>query len=337
MTAAAKPPVDAPSANAATPRTSTPGAPGPTGNAKTSQGDPANHAHSAKRAKVRATVAGWGLVAPSLFGVAAFLLLPIVVVLWLSMQRWDLISDPTWVGLQNWQRVLADNSFWKSMLVTLGFVVIVIPVQTLLGLWIANLLTKGLPGSALMRVIYVLPWVCAPLALGVVWNWIFQPTGGALNELLGTHVQWLSDPAFALPSVAAVTIWSQVGYVSLFFMAGLAVIPSQVIEAARIDGASPTRIFWSIKIPLLRPTMFFVLVTSIISSFQIFDTVYGLTPQGGPGGSTSVIAFKLYQTAFRNYDVGAASVIAVILFVLLVLITLVQHTYFRKRMTYDLS
>lgn len=289
------------------------------------------------RSRRRALVTGWGLLAPSLFGICAFLLLPIVIVLWLSTQRWDLLSAPEWVGLQNWQNVLSDASFWNSMLVTLLFVVIVIPIQTLLGLFIANLLTKGLPGSGLLRVIYVIPWVCAPLALGVVWNWIFQPTGGALNELLGTHLMWLSDPALALPAVAFVTIWSQVGYVSLFFMAGLAVIPTQVVEAARIDGASPTRIFWSIKLPLLRPTMFFVLVTSIISSFQIFDTVYGLTPQGGPGGSTSVVAFKLYQTAFKSFDIGSASVISVVLFVILVGITLVQHRYFRKRITYDLS
>ena len=277
------------------------------------------------------------MLAPSLFGITAFLIVPIIVVFWLSLQRWDLISDPSFVGLSNWKRVLSDTSFWRSMLVTLGFVVLVIPAQTLLGLWIANLLTKGLPGSAALRVIYVIPWVCAPLALGVVWSWIFQPTGGALNELLGTHVQWLTDPAFALPSVAIVTVWSQVGYVALFFMAGLAVIPDQVIEAARIDGASSRRIFWSIKVPLLRPTLFFVLVTSVISTFQIFDTVYGLTPQGGPGGSTTVIAFKLYQSAFKTFDVGGASVIAVVLFVILVVITIVQQAYFRKRMTYDLS
>lgn len=298
---------------------------------------PAGPPPSRRRSRARSAITGWGLLAPSFLGICAFLLIPIVIVLWLSLQRWDLISDPVWVGLQNWEKVLGDRSFWSSMLVTLTFVVIVIPIQTLLGLGIANLLTKGIPGSGVLRVIYVIPWVCAPLALGVVWNWIFQPTGGALNELLGTHLQWLSDPALALPSVAAVTIWSQVGYVSLFFMAGLAVIPVQILEAARIDGASPTRIFWSVKLPLLRPTMFFVLVTSIISSFQIFDTVYGLTPQGGPGGSTSVIAFKLYQTAFKSFDIGSASVIAVVLFVVLVFVTLVQHRYFRKRMTYDLS
>ncbi|QZY50800.1 carbohydrate ABC transporter permease [Leucobacter tenebrionis] len=290
-----------------------------------------------RRARTRSTALGWGLIAPSLLGILAFLLAPIVVVFWLSLHQWDLISDPSWAGLSKWQAVLHDGGFWNSMLVTLLFVVFVIPLQTLLGLWIANLLTKGLPGSGLLRVIYVIPWVCAPLALGIVWNWIFQPTGGALNELFGTHVRWLADPAFALPSVAAVTVWSQVGYVALFFMAGLAVIPSQVIEAARIDGASATRIFWSIKVPLLRPTMFFVLVTSVISTFQIFDTVYGLTPQGGPNGSTSVAAFTLYQTAFKRFDVGSASVIAVILFVVLVLITIVQQAYFRKRMTYDLS
>jgi multiple sugar transport system permease protein len=283
----------------------------------------------------REAITGYALLAPSLFGVAAFLVLPIFVVIWLAFQDWDLLSPLEFVGLANFASVLTDAQFGRSLLVTLLFVLLVIPVQIGLGLFAATLLTQNLPGSVLLRTIYVLPWICAPLALGVVWKWIFAPTDGALNALLGFRVEWLSNPDLALPAVAAVTIWSQVGYVTLFFMAGLTAIPEMFLEAARIDGASPWQIFWRIKVPLLRPTTFFVLVTGIISSFQVFDTVYALTPNGGPQGSTDVIAARIYYEAFDSFDLGRASVMALVLLVLLVSVTLVQQLYFRKRITYE--
>jgi multiple sugar transport system permease protein len=283
----------------------------------------------------REAITGYALLVPSLFGVVAFLVLPIFVVLWLAFQDWDLLGPLQFVGLDNFASVLTDAQFGRSLLVTLLFVLLVIPVQTGLGLFAASLLTRGLPGSTVLRTIYVLPWICAPLALGVVWKWIFAPTDGALNALLGFRVEWLSNPDLALPAVAAVTIWSQVGYVTLFFMAGLTSIPDMFLEAARIDGASPWQIFWRIKVPLLRPTTFFVLVTGIISSFQVFDTVYALTPNGGPQGSTDVIAARIYYEAFDSFDLGRASVMALVLLVLLVGVTLLQQLYFRKRITYE--
>jgi multiple sugar transport system permease protein len=283
----------------------------------------------------REAITGYALLAPSLFGVAAFLVLPIFVVLWLAFQDWDLLAPLEFVGLANFTSVLTDAEFGRSLLITLLFVLLVIPVQTGLGLFAATLLTRGLPGSTILRTIYVLPWICAPLALGVVWKWIFAPTDGALNALLGFRVEWLSNPDLALPAVAAVTIWSQVGYVTLFFLAGLTAIPDMFLEAARIDGASPWQIFWRIKVPLLRPTTFFVLVTGIISSFQVFDTVYALTPNGGPRGSTDVVAARIYYEAFDSFDLGRASVMALVLLVLLVSVTLLQQLYFRKRITYE--
>jgi multiple sugar transport system permease protein len=280
---------------------------------------------------------GYLLLAPSLFGILAFLVLPILVVIWLSLNSWDLLSPARYVGLDNFAHVFADRAFLRSMGVTLLFVLLVIPVQTALGLFAATLLSRGLPGSAFLRVIYVIPWICAPLALGVVWKWIFAPTGGALNAVLGANTAWLSDPVLALPAVAAVSIWSQVGYVTLFFMAGLAAVPDQLLDAARIDGANAWQTFWQVKLPLLRPTMFFVLVTGVISSFQAFDTIYALTPNGGPQGSTDVIATRIYAEAFQTFNLGRASVMALVLFAVLVLVTLAQQFYFRKRITYDLS
>jgi len=278
------------------------------------------------------------LLAPSLFGLAAFLVFPILVVLWLSLNRWDLLTPMRFVGLDNYFDVLTDPTFGNSMLRTVIFVVLVIPLQVALGLFMAVLLTRGLPGSGLFRVIYVIPWICAPLALGVVWKWILAPYDGALNNVLGIGVEWLSNPALAMPAVAGVTIWSQVGYTTLFFFAGLVAIPEQVIEAAQLDGADGWRIFWQIKLPLLGPTLFFVLVTGVISAFQAFDQIYALTPNGGPQGTTDVIASRIYLEAFQGgFNLGRASVMALVLFVILVIITLVQQRFFAQRITYDLS
>lgn len=289
-----------------------------------------------RRRSRRSGLAGYVLVGPSLFGVACFLVLPVLIVLALSLFRWDLIAPATFVGLDNWGSVLTDAGFGGSLVVTLAFVVIVIPVQTALGLAAATLLTRGLPGSAVFRAIFVLPWISAPLALGVVWKWILAPTGGALDALIGTRVEWLSDPILALPTVAAVVVWSNVGYITLFFVAGLTSIPSDVLEAARLDGAGPIAVFWRISVPLIRPTMFFVLVTSVITVAQLFDQIYALT-DGGPQGVTDVVAHHIYTEAFTAFDLGRAAVMAIILFALLVVVSIGQQAYFRRRITYDLT
>ncbi|SDG98213.1 carbohydrate ABC transporter membrane protein 1, CUT1 family [Leifsonia sp. 98AMF] len=299
-------------------------------------GEPLTQRSRSRALRRRDAVIGYALLAPSLFGVACFLVLPVLVVVWLSFQSWDLIHPLRFAGLANYASVLTDPVFGNALLVTAVFVVIVIPVQTALGLFGASLLTRGLPGSAVLRTIYALPWICAPLALGVVWKWIFAPTGGALNALLGVRVEWLTDPVLALPAAAAVVIWTNVGYVTLFFLAGLLNIPNHIVEAARIDGAGPVALFWRIKLPLLRPTMFFVLVTSVIATFQLFDQIYALTG-GGPEHRTDVVANRIYTEAFQSFDLGRASVMAVVLLVLLVAITVGQQLYFRRRTTYDLG
>jgi multiple sugar transport system permease protein len=285
----------------------------------------------------RDTRTAYLLLAPSLVGVVLFLLLPVLIVVGLALFRWDLVGPRTFVGLDNVAAVAADGRFARSLLVTAFFVLIVIPVQTVLGLAAALLLDRGLPGTTVFRVVFVLPWICAPLVLGVVWRWILSPTDGALNALLGIRVEWLADPALALPSVAAVTAWTQVGYVALFFLAGLRAIPDTIVEAARLDGASAWQLLWRIRLPLLRPTLFFVLVTGVISSFQVFDSVYALTPNGGPQGVTDVVAGRIYYEAFQNRAVGQAAVMAVVLFVILVVVTVAQQRWFSRRTTYELD
>ncbi len=277
---------------------------------------------------------GYALLAPSLFGVAVFLLLPMFVVLWLSLYRWDLLGPMQYVGLANWRSVLTDSSFGMSLLVTALFVGLVVPIQTVLGLFAATMLARGLPGSGFFRTLYVLPWICSPLAIAVLWKWILAPTDGAVSTALGHRIEWLTDPQLALPVVSAVTIWTNVGYVTLFFLAGILAIPRELHDAARTDGADAWQRFRRITLPMLRPTLFFVVVTGIVSAAQVFDTVYALTG-GGPAGRTDLVAHRIYAEAFGAAAVGRAAVMAVVLFVLLVGITLVQQLYFRRRISYD--
>jgi multiple sugar transport system permease protein len=286
--------------------------------------------------KRRSTALGYLLLAPSLFGVTTFMLLPIFVVVWLSLHHWNLLGPIEYVGGANWRSVLNDSEFGNSLLVTLVFVAIVVPTQTVLGLAVASLLARDLPGSGLFRTLYVLPWICVPLAIAVLWRWILAPTDGAISTLLGHRIEWLSDPGLALPVVSAVVIWSNVGYVALFFLAGILAIPTDVLSAARIDGATGWQRFWRITLPMLRPTMFFVLVTGVVSAAQVFDTVYALTG-GGPHHRTDLVAHRIYAEAFGTAAIGRASVMAVVLFVILVSITVVQHLYFRRRISYDLT
>jgi multiple sugar transport system permease protein len=287
-------------------------------------------------ARARQAALGYALLAPSLFGVVAFLLLPMLVVVWLSLNRWDLLGPIEYVGLSNWRSVLTDSSFGTSLVVTVLFIAMVVPVQTVLGMFAASLLARRLPGTGVFRTLYVLPWICSPLAIAVLWRWILAPTDGAVGTVLGRRIEWLTDPMLALPVVSAVTVWTNVGYVTLFFLAGILAIPADVQNAARTDGATAWQRFRYITLPMLRPTLFFVLVTGIVSAAQVFDTVYALTG-GGPQERTDVIAHRIYAEAFGAAAVGRAAVMALLLFVLLVGVTIVQHLYFRRRISYDLT
>jgi multiple sugar transport system permease protein len=277
---------------------------------------------------------GYGLVAPSLFGVVCFLLLPMLVVVWLSLHSWDLLGPIRYVGLDNWQAVLVDPVFGRSLLVTCAFITIVVPCQIALGLAAAALLARGLPGTALFRALYVIPWICSPLAVAVLWRWILAPTDGAVSTVLGRRIEWLTDPGLALPVVSAVTVWTNVGYVALFFLAGILGIPPQIYAAAATDGASAWQRLWHVTLPMLRPTFFFVSVTGIVSAAQVFDTVYALTG-GGPAGRTDLVAHRIYAEAFGAAAIGRAAVMALVLFGILVGVTVVQHLYFRRRISYD--
>jgi multiple sugar transport system permease protein len=277
---------------------------------------------------------------PSFVGVIGFLAVPVLLVIVLSFVRWDLLRSPTFAGFANYVDIFQYDNVGHSLLVTLYYVLLNIPVQTVLALGLAMLLNRRLPAVGVVRVLCVLPFLATPVAMGVVWGWIFDPKIGAMNTLLSyVGIQgpaWTSDAVWAMPVVAFANIWQYVGYNMLFFLAGLQAIPHQLYEAARIDGAGGWQQFTRITLPLLRPTMLFVLVTGVIGSFQVFDMVYVLT-NGGPGDATRVMNFSIYQSAFVGFHIGEASAMSVILFAVILLFTIGQFLWFRRRTTYEMT
>src|SRR6185437_15354227 len=213
------------------------------------------------------------------------------------------------------------------------YVLLNIPLQTVIALGLAVLLNSKRKGMGIYRVLFVAPYLSTPVATAVIWFWVFDPKLGAVNALLAhvgiTGPQWLSSTAWAMPVVAFVNIWQYVGYNMLFFLAGLQAIPKALYEAAEIDGAGPIRQFFRISLPLLNSTMLFVLVTGVIGSFQVFDTLYVLT-QGGPGNSTEVLNLKIYQVGFTDFRLGEAPPLWVLLFGVILLFSVGQFLFFKN-------
>jgi multiple sugar transport system permease protein len=290
------------------------------------------------RSRLRAVLVALPFLLPSLVGVIVFLAIPVVLVVVYSFLRWNLLTPPAWAGFSNFARIFSQDHAAHALLITAYYVLLNVPLQTVLAIVLALLLDRKLPAMGVFRTLYVVPYMATPVAMAVVWNWILDPKLGAINVLLG-HLgahgpAWLSEPALAMPVIALINIWQYLGYNMLFFLAGLQSIPRHLYDAADIDGAGKISQFFRITLPLLNPTLLFVLVTDVIGSFQIFDTVWILT-QGGPGNSTEVLNVSIYQTAFVNFDIGAASAMSLLLFGVILLMTIIQFTYFRKRTVYQ--
>jgi multiple sugar transport system permease protein/sn-glycerol 3-phosphate transport system permease protein len=297
-------------------------------------------AGSRRRTGIRRLATAAPFVLPSLVGVLLFLVVPVVIVLVLSLFQWNFLTPPRWVGLANFATMTRNYHVFHALETTAFYVLWNIPVQTVIALGLAVLLNRRMPAMGFFRALYVLPYMATPVAMAVVWGWVFNAQYGLINHMLsviGVHgPDWLGNTSTALPVVAMVNTWQYAGYNMLFFLAGMQTIPPALYEAAAIDGASAFRRFTRITLPLLNPTLLFVLVTDVIGSFQVFDTVYVMT-QGGPGTSTTVINYQIYSTAFRNFDVGSASAMSLLLFGVILLVTFIQFRIFRNRTTYEAS
>ncbi|MGW1101882.1 carbohydrate ABC transporter permease [Streptomyces sp. NPDC002540] len=272
--------------------------------------------------------AGMLMVAPALLHASLWIGLPVVASVVLAFTKYDVLTAPQFVGLDNFRDMMDDAVFRKSVVNTVIYTFFTVPFGMMLGLLVALALHTGLKARGIFRTAVFLPQVTATVAIALVWLWIYNPGNGLLNTLLSflgiDGPAWLSSTSWAMPSVILVGIWQGIGMKMLIYLAALQSLPKELYEAASVDGASKVRQFFSITLPLLKPATFFVLITSMISAFQSFDQIYILT-DGGPANSTTMMTYEIYKSAFREFRVGYACAQSLVLFVLLMGFTLVNR------------
>lgn len=270
---------------------------------------------------------------PNLIGMSAFLLTPILASLILSFTDWDLLSQIQFIGLKNYSDILQDEVFYEALTHTLIFIIGYLPLVIIFSLSIALILNMKLKGVLFFRALHFLPVITSWVAISMIWMWLFNSEYGLINfflSLIGINgPAWLNDPQWALVAVIITSVWKDIGFVMVIFLAGLQNIPEHYYEAARIDGANARVRFMYITWPLLTPTTFFVLIISLINSFQVFDQVLVMT-DGGPAGSTSVLVEQIYKNAFRYYKMGYAAAYSMILFIIIFGVTFIQNRLERK-------
>ncbi len=285
-----------------------------------------------KDGKTQEALTGYLFIFPAVVGFVIFFAVPAVRGLLVSFTNWNLLTPAEYVGLQNYERLFSDSSFWNSVQVTLKYVLFNIPLQIVLAMALAVFMDRVFQKSAWLRGIIVIPWLLPGVVVALLWMWMLDNRLGIVNELLNalgiTSQPFLGSVDQVIPSIALINIWRYVGYTSILMFAGLKTIPQQLYDAASIDGASGWRQFWSVTLPLLRPVLAFVLITHIVGSFQIFDTI-AVTTGGGPVKASQVLYWYIYEFAFVRFNMGYATTIATVLFVVLVGITLIQMRFFR--------
>ena len=266
-------------------------------------------------------------IAPASVGLLVFLVWPLLTGLYYSFTEYTTLTPPSWVGLENYRRLLADPVFWNSLKVTVVYVAINIGVQTIVALVIAVLMQR-LTQSTVLRSLVLAPYLVSNVVAAIVFLWILDTQLGIFNILL----QWIGfDPiafwaseTWVIPTVALVNVWRHMGYTALLLFAGLQSIPAHLYEAARTEGAGEIAMFRRITLPLLRPILALVLIMTIIGSFQVFDTI-SVTTQGGPADASKVLQMYIYENAFAQYEFGYASALSVALLVILMVITFAQY------------
>jgi multiple sugar transport system permease protein len=313
----------------------------------------------AARFKMRDTKRAFLFILPTYLVISTFIILPIFFAFYISFNRWNLLGPMKLVGLTNYEKLIHSDEFWKALLNTAYYTFITVPLCVLISLTLALLLNKKIKGLSFYRVAYFMPVMTSFVASAFIWQWIFQSQNGILNHLFGLVglkplswlneprgiltvffeslgadlPRWLGGPSVTLVAISIMSIWKNVGYYMIIFLAGLQNIPRSFYEAAEIDGAGPVRRFFSITLPILSPTTFFVLIMAVIVSFQVFEQV-AVTTQGGPLNASLVLVYFIYQRAFKFLEVGYASSAAFILFTIVLILTFLQVRIIGKRVHY---
>lgn len=279
-------------------------------------------------------MAAFLFLTPSLLFFAIFFFFPLFFTIYLSFHQWDMLGDAVFIGFANYLSLMDDERFIKTLVNTFLFVGVTIVIMPALSLGVAILLNLVTFAAWFWRLLFFLPIVTSVVAMSLVWQYIFDPTYGPLNEILKflgfTPRGWIMNPDESLVSVIILMLWQGVGYYAIIYLAGLQSIPEEYYEAARIDGANGWQQFFSITLPLLQPTTIFVFVMVAINSFQVFTQVFVLT-NGGPVDSSNVLGLYIYQTAFEFLNMGKASSMAVILFLLVLGVSLFQLRMLRQQ------
>lgn len=277
--------------------------------------------------------AGWVFILPALLGTLIFIIIPVICSFGLSFMDWDLINKPAFVGFDNYKEIFTEPLFGKILINTFVYAISTSVFAVIIPLVLAAILNSKLRGSDFFKTAYFLPFITPMIVIAVVWEWIFDPNIGFLNYVLHLHINWLYDPNFAMPAVIIVSVWKLIGYNMVIFLSGFSAINQSLFEAAKIDGANAFDTFRFVTVPLLSPTIFFVVVITCISSFQVFDLIYLMT-QGGPLDSTNVLVYSVYKNAFEYFKIGKASAIAYVLFVIILFLTATQWQL-RKKLVYS--
>jgi len=270
---------------------------------------------------------------PSLIGMTVFVILPILASLGLSFTKWDLIGDIEWVGLSNYVKVLKDKNIHAALWHTLQFITGYLPTVMIISLGLAMLLNQKLRGVVFFRALYFIPVITSWVAVSMIWKWLLNPEFGIINYLLSlVGIQgpgWLFDADWAMIGIILTSVWKDIGFVTVIYLAGLQEIPDHLYEAAQIDGVNAWQKFRHITWPMLSSTTFFVVTISLINSFQVFDQVWVMT-EGGPAGATSVMIEQVYRNAFGYYKMGYASAISWVLFICIFVFTFLQNRFQNK-------
>ncbi len=283
-----------------------------------------------RKSKLNRSEAWWGylFILPSIIGLSIFVLYPLVTSVYLALTKWDGLTDPTFIGLKNFEYMFTkDPAFWPSVKATLIFTVLNVPVTVAAGLMLAVLLNRKMPGIRFFRTILYLPTILPLVAVMGLWKFMYQPQFGIINSTLQTlHLptsNWLSDETMAIPSIVIISLWG-VGSTMIIFLASLQSVPQELYEAARIDGAGSSRLFWNITIPMISPILFLQVVTQMIATLQAFIQPRLLT-EGGPNNATNFLMYNIYSKGFGNLgsfpDLGYATALMWILFFLIMFVT----------------
>ena len=280
---------------------------------------------------------GWAFIIPTMLGLIILNIIPIFQTIYKSFfKTGDFGRGNIFVGLENYQTMFADSQVWQALINTIKYAIVEVPFSIAISLVLAVLLNRKMKGRSVYRTIFFLPMVAAPAAVAMVWRWLFNADFGLINHVLGVHVNWVSDPNIAIFSNAVIGIWSIIGYNMVLFLAGLQEVPGDYYEAADIDGASGVRQFFSITLPLISPTIFFVLVTRVIGALQVFDLIFMVMDKSNPALiKTQSLVYLFYEYSFRQKNQGYGSAIVVLLLVVIMIVTVFQMIGQKKWVYYN--